>query len=69
MRRAVAEHDVGLVVDPLDTDAIADAVRRALGDAEAQQRWRANIPAVFETYSPEVSKGRFQQVYRDLLAG
>lgn len=67
MRRAVEEHDIGLVVDPNDTEAIAAALRRALTDTEARARWQANIPDAFATYSPEESKERFQHTYRDLL--
>ncbi|MEM1043956.1 MAG: glycosyltransferase [Bacteroidota bacterium] len=67
MKRVVEGHEVGLTVDPRDRDAVAEAIRRALADAGARQRWRANIPGVFEAYRPETSRDRFQQVYRDLL--
>ncbi len=68
MRRVVEGFDVGLVVDPYDRDGLAAALRRALSDAEARRRWQANAPRVFETFAPEQSKARFQQVYRDLLS-
>ncbi len=67
MQRVLDEHEVGLTVDPHDRDAIAEAIQRALTDTEARQRWQANAPSVFETFRPEESKDRFQQVYRDLL--
>ncbi len=69
MRRVVEGFDVGLTVDPTDRDAIAAAIRRALSDTDARQRWQANAPTVFfEVFSPEESRRRFQQVYRELLA-
>jgi glycosyltransferase involved in cell wall biosynthesis len=66
MRRVVEEFDVGLVVDE-DRDGLAAALRRALDDGAARQRWRANTPGVFETFRPEGDKERFQSVYRRLL--
>jgi glycosyltransferase involved in cell wall biosynthesis len=67
MRRVVEDFDVGLVVDPWDRDGLGAALRRALDDAEARARWRANAPRVFETFRPERDKERFQSVYRRLL--
>ena len=67
MRRVVEQFDVGLVVDPYDRDGLAAALRQALDDEAARQRWRANAPQVFETFRPERDKERFQDVYRRLL--
>ena len=69
MRRVVERFDVGLVVDPYDRDGLAAALRRALSDETARARWRANAPAVFETFRPEQDKERLQAVYRRLLDG
>lgn len=69
MRRVVEQFEVGLVVDPYDRDGLAAALRRALDNEAARQRWRANAPRVFETFRPERDKERFQSVYRRLLGG
>lgn len=67
MRRVVEDFDVGLVVDPYDRDGLVAAIRRALDDTERRERWRANAPAVFETFDPEKDRAAFERVYRDLL--
>lgn len=66
MRRVVEGFGVGLVVDPYDRDGLAAAIRRALSDEAARARWRANAPAVFETFDPAKDRAAFERVYRDL---
>jgi glycosyltransferase involved in cell wall biosynthesis len=67
MAAVVRAHDVGLIVPPGDVDQLAEALRRALNDAAARERWRRNIPAVFRALDPARERQRFVEVYRKLL--
>ncbi len=67
IRSVVADHDVGITVDPEDTLAVVTAIRRALFDDEDRTRFQANIPRVFEHYNWEHSKARFQSVISKLI--
>ena len=68
IRRVVAGHGVGLLVNPADRDALVKALQRMVDDTEARARWRSATPRVFETFSWEEASQRFEATYRDLLS-
>jgi glycosyltransferase involved in cell wall biosynthesis len=55
----------GLLVEPGDTAAFADMVRRFFADAELRERLRAAAAPSVEAYAPERIFGRLEQVLRD----
>ncbi|RMF64628.1 MAG: glycosyltransferase, partial [Bacteroidetes bacterium] len=46
IRRVVAGHDVGEVVDPANRPGLVAALRHMCTDLDARRRWTANIPRV-----------------------
>jgi glycogen synthase len=67
MAAVVRRFDVGLVIPHDDATALTAALRQALEDEAARERWRANIPSVFRALDPEADRQRFLAVYRALL--
>ena len=67
IRRVVAGHGVGRLVDWRDGDAIVEALREMTGRPDKRARWASRVPGVFETFSWEAASDRLQGVYRDLL--
>ena len=67
IRRVVAGHDVGRLVDWRDGAALVRVLQEMVGRPEARARWAGRAPGVFETFSWEAASERLQRVYRDLL--
>jgi len=68
IRRVVAEHDVGLVVNPADRAALGAGLERMVDDADARQRWASRTPTVFETFSWERASQRLTHAYQNVLS-
>jgi glycosyltransferase involved in cell wall biosynthesis len=68
MGAVVRRHGVGMVVDPSDRAALAEALRRMTSDAAARARWAAAAPSALETYRWSAASMRFAQTYRRFLA-
>lgn len=68
IRRVVAEHDVGLVVNPADRAALVAGLQRMVDDADARQRWASRTPTVFETFSWERASQRLTHAYQNVLS-
>lgn len=69
IRRVIETHDVGLLVDPADLDAVISALRRLIDDRDLRARLRANalraapqlswetqVPALLEPYEALLPK-------------
>ncbi len=67
IRRVVAPHDVGALCEPGNQAALTDALRRAVAQKSLRERWRRNIPRVFETFNPDSVSKRFMHIYEALL--
>lgn len=67
IRRVVAPHDVGVLCEPGNPSALTDALRRAVASESLRERWRRNIPRVFETFNPDSVSKRFMDIYEGLL--
>lgn len=67
IRRVVAPHDTGVLVEPGDRTALTTALRRAVAQKPLRERWRRNIPRVFETFSPDSVSERLMHIYGELL--
>lgn len=67
IRRVVAPHDVGVLCEPGDQAALTDALRRAVARKSLRERWRRNIPRVFETFNPDSVSKRFMRIYQGIL--
>jgi glycosyltransferase involved in cell wall biosynthesis len=59
--------DAGLLVDPRDSDAIADALRRVLGDTALAERLRNAGPARAGAYTWARSAGLVRDAYRSVM--
>lgn len=60
--------DCGLVVDPLDPDAIAKAIEKALSDEQRLARWSSNAQqAVKATYNWESEVHTLMALYRKVV--
>lgn len=68
IRRVVVDFDVGIAVDPNDSETVVAAIRRALYDEEDRTSRQKNIPKVFEHYNWENDKKRFQDAISALLS-
>ena len=58
----VRDGENGLVVEPNDVEALADAIERFFADRELQARLRTNAAASVTDYSPERVYGRLEQI-------
>ena len=67
IRRVVAPHDVGILCEPGNQAALTDALRRAVAQKSLRERWRRNIPRVFETFNPDSVSKDFMHIYEALL--
>lgn len=67
IRRVVAPHDVGVLCEPGDQAALVAALRRAVAQKALRERWRRNIPRVFETFNPDSVSKRLMHTYEELL--
>lgn len=61
--------DAAILVDPYDTEAIADAMARVLGDDALSASLRARGLARAHHFSWERSVGRVREIYGEVLAG
>jgi glycosyltransferase involved in cell wall biosynthesis len=61
--------DAALMIDPYEPEAIADAIRRVLGDAELRATLRSRGLARAREFSWERSIRRVRQIYDEVLAG
>jgi glycosyltransferase involved in cell wall biosynthesis len=67
IRKVVEGHDVGLLVDPADLDAITTALRALIDDGQLRARLRANALAAAPTLSWETQVPALLEAYRPLL--
>ena len=67
IRRVVAPHEVGILVEPGDHTALVAALRRAVAQKPLREQWRRNIPRVFETFNPDSVSERLMHIYGELL--
>ena len=58
----VHDGENGLVVEPGDPLALAEAIERFFGDAELATRLRANAAASVAAYAPELVYGRLEEI-------
>jgi glycosyltransferase involved in cell wall biosynthesis len=58
----VRDGENGLIVEPGDVDALADAIKRFFADAELQARLRANAAASIAAYAPGEIYGRLERI-------
>jgi glycosyltransferase involved in cell wall biosynthesis len=65
--RIVEGHDVGLTVDPGDSGALVEAVRRMGSDAAQRVRWARNALAAAETFDWAKASDRFTSPFRSLV--
>lgn len=67
MRRSVQEDGFGVAVDPADTDAIADAIRKILSDPQAAAQMAENgRQAVLHKYNWGIEEEKLLALYRSL---
>lgn len=67
IRRVVAEHNVGLVVNPANRIHLVEALRQATSSQGVRDHWRRNIPSVFESYNWQESSAEFIRMFRSIL--
>lgn len=67
LRRVVAQHEVGCLVNPDDLSALTRMLQRMIDDAEARRRWAAHAPHAVETFSWNRTSKLFKQIYQSLL--
>ncbi len=67
IRRVVAPHDTGILVEPGNRTALVAALRRAVAQKPLREQWRQNIPRVFETFNPDSVSERLMHIYGELL--
>ncbi len=67
IRRVVAPHDTGILVEPGNRTALVAALRRAIAQKPLREQWRRNIPRVFETFNPDSVSKRLMHIYGELL--
>ena len=67
IRRVVAPHDTGILVESGNRTALVAALRRAVAEKPLREQWRRNIPRVFETFNPDSVSERLMHIYGELL--
>lgn len=67
IRRVVAPHEVGIMVEPGNRTALVTALRRAIAQKPLREQWRRNIPRVFETFNPDSVSKQLMHIYGELL--
>ena len=67
IRRVVAPHDTGILVESGNRTALVAALRQAVAQKPLREQWRRNIPRVFETFNPDSVSERLMHIYGELL--
>lgn len=67
IRRVVAGHDVGRLVDWRDPEALVRALQEMVEHPEARARWASHAPRALETFQWEKASQSFQHVYSNLF--
>ena len=67
IRRVVAPHDTGILVEPGNRTALVAALRRAVAQKPLREQWRQSIPRIFETFNPDSVSERLMHIYGELL--
>lgn len=67
IRKVVVGFNVGVSVEPMDQESLIHLLRQSITDGAIRDRWRDNIPAVFDAYSFEISAQRLRELYEVVL--
>ena len=67
IRRIVRQHDLGLLVPESDSEALAGALRRLVGDAQLRVHYASRARAAAPTLSWEVQEHLLVDLYRRIL--
>ena len=65
--KVVRKHDLGLLVPPGDTEALAEAIRSLVSDPELRLRYRTNAIKAAQTLNWETQEQAFLDLYASVL--
>ena len=63
----VRKHDLGLLVPPGDTEALAEAIRSLVSDPELRLRYRTNAIKAAQTLNWETQEQALLDLYASVL--
>ena len=66
--RVVESFKIGRVVNPADSEALADTLQYVIDHVDERQAWASCTPQVLEVYNWESAARRFTAAYRTLIA-
>ncbi len=67
IRKVVVDFDVGVVANANNRADLLAALRQATFDRILREKWRRNIPSVFETFNWSSASQKFLHLYDDVL--